>query len=213
MLTALLLTSALAADLLGTSSTLDDASSPGSAPDLAGPPVIDAPRPYVVGGANSPVGRWPDTVYVSLNGGACTGTLIHPKWVITAAHCLPGALTIVANSIDSGDLYTSEDNLGAARRRKVIREVPYSANWQTSYDIALLELESPIDNVTPRIIGRGCILEEYLSPGAAVEVVGWGALEENGTGSTPIQQWGTTFVGTPDCAEDTLDGIDTGCNP
>src|SRR5262245_15942315 len=42
---------------------------------------------FVVGGQMSAACGWPSTVDIS----GCTGTLIHPRVVTTAAHCLSGS--------------------------------------------------------------------------------------------------------------------------
>lgn len=168
--------------------------------------------PYVVGGANAPQGRWPDTVYVYSPGSACTGTLIHPKWVLTAAHCLGGLSGAIAGNIDASARLSPNPTEGEIRR--IIREVPHP-EYSVAYDIALVELDSEILTIPPRLIGRDCITEEYVVEDAPVWIVGWGATQENGTGSTSIQQEGLSYIDTPDCSATTVSTpngeILTGC--
>lgn len=43
----------------------------------------------IYGGAESPANAWPSTVGITTNSDLfCSGTAIHPRVVITAAHCL-----------------------------------------------------------------------------------------------------------------------------
>ena len=64
-----------------------------SPPSLDGdeslPEILAKLDSEIVGGTNVTSG-WESVVYLSMNGSECTGTLISPDVVLTAAHCLHG---------------------------------------------------------------------------------------------------------------------------
>lgn len=177
-------------------------------------PVAEPAAP-VVNGKPVPADRWPDAAFVFGNSGQCSGTLIAPKWVITAAHCVPGMRYVLLNSNSNAIAYGPDSRLGDAERIEVVSEHFQRSNSYEGYDydIALLELAHPAKLATPRIIAQDCILDDYLKKGATVDIVGWGATREDGNGFTDVLLQGKTFVETPDCSADVVKGMSSGCNP
>ncbi|MBX3714269.1 MAG: trypsin-like serine protease [Lysobacter sp.] len=115
----------------------------------------------IVGGSFAPDGAYPWTAaLLSSSGGQfCGGSLIAPKWVVTAAHCSSSAASVRVGSID---------RTSGGQVIRVIRRINHP-QYSTQNDIALLELETPVSGITP--ITRGT---SAPAVGSTVRLLGWG---------------------------------------
>jgi hypothetical protein len=115
----------------------------------------------IVGGSLVPSGSYPWTAaLLSSSGGQfCGGSLIAPKWVVTAAHCSSSAYSVRVGSVD---------RTSGGQVIRVIRKINHP-QYSTQNDIALLELETPVSGITPVVRGTA-------SPavGSTVRLLGWG---------------------------------------
>ncbi|XP_011812890.1 PREDICTED: mastin-like [Colobus angolensis palliatus] len=107
----------------------------------------------IVGGCDISARRYPWQVnlrfYSMKKGGwehICAGSLVHPEWVLTAAHCLgPEELEACAFRVQVGQLRLYEDDQ-PTKVVEIIRHPRYneSLSAQGGADIALLKLEAPV---------------------------------------------------------------------
>ena len=152
-------------------------------------PIVQAAP--VVGGDQAPEGLWDDCAAVYFgNQVGCTGTLIAPNVVLTAAHCIGG--------IDKVKLATNDYRQGGEELR-VIQEIAHPSHW-SNYDVGVLVLARDAET-EPRPIAQGCILDEYLYDGAEVAIVGYGAIDQWGHQYTPLLQEAYTTVVDHDCSD------------
>lgn len=145
----------------------------------------------IVGGSDVQPGQWPDAVAVLGSRGTCTGTLIAPDVVLTAGHCAGiEPVQIIANTID----YAGDGGI----RAHVARTEAYPS-WQTSYDVAVLVLASPVAKVEPRKVGTACTFDAFTRD-TKVRLVGFGATNTAGTQRTTHLKQAMTAVTDPECS-------------
>lgn len=160
----------------------------------------------VVGGSPAPAGKWPDVAAVlfPIDGevALCTGTLIAPTIVLTAGHCynrgslpLPDKVLIGTSSLSRPE----EGETIPIDRGYVYPDAPFTE------DLAVLVLSRPSSR-PPRQIVDGWARADLIN-GAAISLVGFGAIDRTGMVYVDALQEATTAITDVDCS------TSSGCNP
>jgi len=153
--------------------------------------TVAATAQPIVGGSTTKPGEYPDVVAVLADDGACTGTLIAPDLVLTAAHCVVVEPThVIVNTLDYGG--------PSGERIEVLRSHAYP-DWETTYDVGLVVLARPATTAKPRAIARACsgltIAQNHL------RIVGFGLIDHEGRGDNTRLHAASIGVDDPRCTE------------
>jgi hypothetical protein len=134
------------------------------------------PKPRIVNGTIVSAAQYPAFVQVTSPQGFCGGTIIHPNWVLTAAHCVdekprPSSITVVVGRERYSDKSTGFEVAG--------KQLILHPDWRSDEfdnDIALIELARPVDVPVQRLASAA--LSAAMTGGA--RAVGRGGLSSPG---------------------------------
>jgi secreted trypsin-like serine protease len=136
----------------------------------AGTAAAKAPRAKasVIGGTPASLSEWGFTAAVLTPHSLCTGSVISPTKVLTAAHCTanPSTLTVRTNStfaFAGGDVHT-------------VSQAAINPGWNRGFlgDVAVLTLATPT-TAPPIQLASASEDSAFTGPRAAVSVAGFGA--------------------------------------
>ena len=132
----------------------------------------------IVGGVEAEADEWPwQVALISPRGSGfrqfCGGSVIHPRWVLTASHCVDGA------SPDDVQVLVGVQDLDEGGRRIDVEAIRMHRDYRDDTlenDIALLRLASPAGVEEVVALPDAERSAEVAEPGATATVIGWGLM-------------------------------------
>lgn len=151
-------------------------------------PDLGAQSAAVIGGTPTPAGAHPAVGAIVEGGVTCTGTLIAPDAVLTAAHCLRADAPLPG--------FTLVSDARGSVTPLVARAAAVHPMWDVDraivdgptqfYDLAILRLAAPITDVPPMILA-GRREAAPLGEGTVVTMVGYGQTVDGDPASAGIK--------------------------
>lgn len=145
--------------------------------------ALPPPPSGIIGGQNAATCAWPTAVAVSSGYSLCTGTLVHPRVVIYAAHC--------GSNVDR--IRFGEQSSPASKTQSVdfCRTNPsYGGTSDQAHDWAFCRLSAAVP-LAPTPVVYGCETS-MLTAGREVAIVGFG--DNSGSGGAGTKRWAMTSI-------------------
>ncbi|NXU50512.1 TMPS4 protease, partial [Turnix velox] len=153
--------------------------------------------PRVLGGSPAAIEAWPWQVSLQYrNEHICGGSIIDPRWVLTAAHCFKNNPIVQSWRVKAGSSLLSGSATLAVEKVFLAEVTPSSPK---DNDIALVKLRSPLHITDSRKPICLPYFDEELQPGTSLWVIGWGYTQEHGKLSETLQQAEVKLIDNESC--------------
>ncbi len=164
---------------------------------------VTGPATHIIGGNLASAGEFRFQVALVTSGSQfqfCGGTFIARSWVMTAAHCVTGAINDVNDPSALRVLAGTETLSSGGTLIDVVRILVhpnFSSSAFVENDIALLELDGEF--MYPRVEPLSRDDENLAAPGTTATVIGWGLTSNNGQGSNALKKLQADIITNAEC--------------
>ncbi len=168
--------------------------------------VVDTTTAEIVGGDTTDIEMLPWQVSLQGRSGYhfCGGSIVAPTWIVTAAHCVDGG---APSRIMAGSTRLSQSSSGQVVSVKRAIQVPGYSDVSEGKDLALLELDEPLDLNGTTVAAIKPVSPFFAEagidqPGEESIVSGWGSLSSGGGSPDSLQSVAVPIVSLSDASSD-----------
>ncbi|TMS20546.1 Transmembrane protease serine 9 [Larimichthys crocea] len=162
-------------------------------------PALGSQR--IVGGVTARRGEWPwigSLQYQRLH--RCGATLIHNKWLITAAHCFKSDPSPTNWAVSLGSVLRSGVGALVIPIQRVIIHPAFNGT-SMDHDVALLEMMVPVPmSFTIQSVCLPSPVHRFLKT-AECYITGWGSMREGGSLTNLLQKAAVNIIDDADCQQ------------